>query len=133
VLPRQLLPRQLLGQPFMQWAMLGGLFTDVLGGLRGILLGVNPTLVLIPFAVVALSLVETYRGDIQQLLFGDILGISWSDLPVIALLLLGAFGVGASRDRLALLVRVRSLSPPLFRVATAEAGNNWPSVGQGAG
>jgi zinc/manganese transport system permease protein len=79
------------------------------------------------FAVVALSLVETYRGGIQQLLFGDILGISWSDLTVIAVLLFGAliylalslraqvlltlnsdlagaFGVGASRHRLAFIV-----------------------------
>jgi zinc/manganese transport system permease protein len=79
------------------------------------------------FAVVALNLVETYRGGIQQLLFGDILGISWSDLTVIAVLLMGAliylalslraqvlltlnsdlagaFGVGASRHRLAFIV-----------------------------
>ncbi|MFM1901655.1 MAG: hypothetical protein RLZZ216_2231, partial [Cyanobacteriota bacterium] len=79
------------------------------------------------FAVVALSLVETYRGGIQQLLFGDILGISWQDLAVIGLLLVaattylalslraqvlltlnsdlaGAFGVGASRHRLAFIV-----------------------------
>ena len=140
---------EVLGQPFMQRALLGGLLTGALGGLLGsfavlrqlsffsdalghsallgislgILLGINPTLVLIPFAVlfallvnqlvarsglpaeallnivystslafavVALSLVETYRGGIQQLLFGDILGISWSDLMVIAVLLLGA-------------------------------------------
>jgi zinc/manganese transport system permease protein len=175
-----------LGQPFMQRALLGGLLTGALGGLLGsfavlrqlsffsdalghsallgislgILLGVNPTLVLIPFAVlfallvnqlvarsglpadallnivystslafavVALSLVETYRGGIQQLLFGDILGISWSDLAVIGLLLLaalgylalslraqvlltlnndlaGAFGVGANRHRLIFIV-----------------------------
>ena len=177
---------EVLGQPFMQRALLGGLLTGALGGLLGsfavlrqlsffsdalghsallgislgILLGVNPTLVLIPFAVlfallvnqlvarsglpadallnivystslafavVALSLVETYRGGIQQLLFGDILGISWSDLTVIAVLLMGAliylalslraqvlltlnsdlagaFGVGASRHRLAFIV-----------------------------
>jgi zinc/manganese transport system permease protein len=175
-----------LNQPFMQRALLGGLITGTLGGLLGsfavlrqlsffsdalghsallgislgILLGVNPTLVLIPFAVlfallvnqlvarsglpadallnivystslslavVTLSLVETYRGGIQQLLFGDILGISWSDLTVIAVLLLGAltylafslraqvlltldsdlaeaFGVGASQHRLAFIV-----------------------------
>jgi zinc/manganese transport system permease protein len=175
-----------LSQPFMQRALLGGLLTGALGGLLGsfavlrqlsffsdalghsallgislgILLGVNPTLVLIPFAVVfallvnqlvarsglpadallnivystslafavvALSLVETYRGGIQQLLFGDILGISWSDLVVIGLLLLialgylalslraqvlltlnsdlaGAFGVAASRHRLIFIV-----------------------------
>jgi zinc transport system permease protein len=138
-----------LAEPFMQRSLLGGLLTGGLGGLLGsfavlrqlsffsdalghsallgislgILLGINPTLVLIPFAVlfallvnqlvsrsglpadallnivystslafavVALSLVETYRGGIQQLLFGDILGISWSDLAVIGLLLLGA-------------------------------------------
>ena len=177
---------ELLQFPFMQRALLAGLFSGGLGGLLGsvavlrqlsffsdalghsallgislgILLGVNPTLVLIPFAVlfallvnqlvsrsglpadallnivystslafavVALSLVETYRGGIQQLLFGDILGISWSDLLVIAVLLLGAllylalslraqvlltlnsdlagaFGVGASRHRLAFIV-----------------------------
>jgi len=175
-----------LGQPFMQRALLGGLLTGALGGLLGsfavlrqlsffsdalghsallgislgILLGVNPTLVLIPFAVlfallvnqlvarsglpadallnivystslafavVALSLVDTYRGGIQQLLFGDILGISWSDLTVIGLLLLGAlvylglslrahvlltldsdlaaaFGVAANSHRLAFIV-----------------------------
>jgi zinc transport system permease protein len=175
-----------LAEPFMQRALLGGLLTGGLGGLLGsfavlrqlsffsdalghsallgislgILLGVNPTLVLIPFAVlfallvnqlvsrsglpadallnivystslafavVALSLVETYRGGIQQLLFGDILGIGWHDLAVIALLLViasaylalslraqvlltlnsdlaGAFGVGASRHRLAFIV-----------------------------
>jgi zinc/manganese transport system permease protein len=178
--------RSVLAEPFMQRALLGGLLTGGLGGLLGsfavlrqlsffsdalghsallgislgILLGINPTLVLIPFAVlfallvnqlvsrsglpadallnivystslafavVALSLVETYRGGIQQLLFGDILGISWSDLIVIAVLLLGAliylalslraqvlltlnsdlagaFGVGASRHRLAFIV-----------------------------
>ncbi|MBM5789427.1 MAG: metal ABC transporter permease, partial [Cyanobacteria bacterium M_DeepCast_200m_mx_001] len=143
--------RSVLAEPFMQRALLGGLLTGALGGLLGsfavlrqlsffsdalghsallgislgILLGVNPTLVLIPFAVVfallvnqlvarsglpadallnivystslafavvALSLVETYRGGIQQLLFGDILGISWSDLVVIGLLLLIALG-----------------------------------------
>jgi zinc/manganese transport system permease protein len=175
-----------LAQPFMQRALLGGLLTGALGGLLGsfavlrqlsffsdalghsallgislgILLGVNPTLVLIPFAVlfalmvnqlvvrsglpadallnivyssslafavVALSLVESYRGGIQQLLFGDILGISWTDLVVIAVLLVaaviylslslraqvlltlnsdlaGAFGVGAGRHRLAFIV-----------------------------
>ena len=67
----------MVGQPFMQRALLGGLLTGALGGLLGsfavlrqlsffsdalghsallgislgILLGVNPTLVLIPFAV----------------------------------------------------------------------------------
>ena len=135
-----------LKEPFMQRALLGGLLTGSLGGLLGsvavlrqlsffsdalghsallgitlgILLGVNPTLVLIPFAVcfalmvnqlversslptdallnivyssslaaaiLALSLVETYRGGIRQLLFGDILGISNIDLVVVVVLL----------------------------------------------
>ncbi len=175
-----------LAEPFMQRALLGGLLTGGLGGLLGsfavlrqlsffsdalghsallgislgILMGVNPTLVLIPFAVlfallvnqlvarsglpadallnivystslafavVALSLVESYRGGIQQLLFGDILGISWHDLAVIGVLLVsalaylalslraqvlltlnddlaGAFGVGGQRHRLAFIV-----------------------------
>jgi zinc/manganese transport system permease protein len=140
-----------LGEPFMHRALLGGLLTGGLGGLLGsfavlrqlsffsdalghsallgislaVLLNINPTLVLIPFAVlfallvnqlvarsnlpadallnivyssslafavVALSLVETYRGGIQQLLFGDILGIAWADLAVIAALALFAVG-----------------------------------------
>ena len=138
-----------LSQPFMQRALLGGLLTGSLGGLLGsfavlrqlsffsdalghsallgislgIVLNINPTVVLIPFAVVfallvnelversrlpadallnivyssslafavvALSLVETYRGGIQQLLFGDILGISWGDLAIIGALAAGA-------------------------------------------
>ena len=89
----------------------------------GILLGVNPTLVLIPFAVLfallvsqlversalptdallnivyssslavailVLSRVKTYRGGIQQLLFGDILGISPLDIVVIAAFLVAS-------------------------------------------
>jgi zinc/manganese transport system permease protein len=137
---------ELIQFPFMQRALLGGLLTGALGGLLGsfavlrqlsffsdalghsallgitlgILLGLNPTLVLIPFAVlfalgvnhlvqrsqlpadallnivyssslalavVALSFVRTYRGSIHQLLFGDILGVSWLDLGLITLLL----------------------------------------------
>jgi zinc transport system permease protein len=140
-----------LQQPFMQRALVGGLLTGCLGGLLGsfavlrqlsffsdalghsallgvsiaVLLNLNPTLVLIPFAVlfallvnqlvqrsrlptdallnivyssslafavVVLSLVESYRGGIQQLLFGDILGISWGDLWVIGALLVLAVG-----------------------------------------
>ena len=138
-----------LSQPFMQRALLGGWLTGSLGGLLGsfavlrqlsffsdalghsallgislgIVLNINPTLVLIPFAVVfallvnalversrlppdallnmiyssslslavvALSMVESYRGGIQQLLFGDILGISWGDLLIIGVLALAA-------------------------------------------
>ena len=139
----------LLSEPFMQRALLGGMLTGALGGVLGsfavlrqlsffsdalghssllgitlgILLGVNPTLVLIPFAVIfallvsqlversalptdallnivyssslaiailALSRVETYRGGIQQLLFGDILGISRLDVIVIAAFLVAS-------------------------------------------
>ena len=139
----------LLSEPFMQRALLGGMLTGALGGVLGsfavlrqlsffsdalghssllgitlgILLGVNPTLVLIPFAVLfallvsqlversalptdallnivyssslaiailALSRVETYRGGFQQLLFGDILGISRLDVIVIAAFLVAS-------------------------------------------
>jgi len=142
---------QLLALPFMQRALLAGLLTGLLGGVLGsfavlrqlsffsdalghsallgislgILLGLNPTVVLIPFAVLfalgvnqlagrsqlptdallnivyssslalavlLLSRVRTYKGGIQQLLFGDILGVSWPDLGVILALLLGAGG-----------------------------------------
>ena len=138
-----------LAEPFMQRALIGGLLTGALGGLLGsvavlrelsffsdalghsallgitvgILIGVNPTLVLIPFAVLFallvnqlveksslptdallnivystslaaailfLSLVESYRGGIRQLLFGDILGVSSLDLVVIGMLLAAA-------------------------------------------
>ena len=138
----------LLQQPFMQRALLAGLLTGAMGGLLGsfavlrqlsffsdalghsallglslgIVLGIPPTLVLIPFAVlfalgvnhlversrlpadallnivyssslalavVALSLVHVYRGGLQQLLFGDILGVSWLDVGLILLLLIG--------------------------------------------
>jgi len=85
-------------------------------------LGLDPTLVLIPFAllfalgvnqlarhsrlpndallnivyssslalaVLALSLVHTSQASLQQLLFGDILAVSWTDLALILLLLVG--------------------------------------------
>ena len=167
----------MLSQPFMQRALLGGLLTGALGGLLGsfavlrqlsffsdalghsallgislgILLGINPTLVLIPFAVlfalmvnqlvarsglpadallnivystslalavVALSLVETYQGGIQQLLFGDILGISWGDLLVIALLLVGAVVYLALSLRAQVLLTLNSDLAGAFGVAT---------------
>ena len=151
----------------MQRALLGGLLTGALGGLLGsfavlrqlsffsdalghsallgitlgILLGINPTVVLIPFAVtvailvnqlvkcsalptdallnivyssslaaavLALSLVETYRGGIQQLLFGDILGISWHDLGVIGALLVGALAYLVLSLRAQLLLTLNS-------------------------
>jgi zinc transport system permease protein len=137
---------ELLQLPFMQRALLGGLLSGALGGLLGsfavlrqlsffsdalghsallgitlgILLGIDPTLVLIPFAVlfalmtnqlvrrsrlpadallnivyssslaiavVALSVLHIYKGGIQQLLFGDILGVTVVDLALIAALL----------------------------------------------
>jgi zinc/manganese transport system permease protein len=140
---------ELLQLPFMQRALLAGLLTGALGGLLGsfavlrqlsffsdalghsallgitvgLLLGVNPTLVLIPFAVLfalgvnqlvqssrlptdsllnivyssslalavlLLSHVRSSASRIQQLLFGDILGVSWLDLILILLLLLVA-------------------------------------------
>jgi zinc/manganese transport system permease protein len=169
--------RSVLAEPFMQRALLGGLLTGGLGGLLGsfavlrqlsffsdalghsallgislgILLGINPTLVLIPFAVlfallvnqlvsrsglpadallnivystslafavVALSLVETYRGGIQQLLFGDILGISWSDLTVIAVLLMGALIYLALSLRAQVLLTLNSDLAGAFGVRT---------------
>lgn len=137
---------ELLQLPFMQRALLAGLLTGGLGGLlgsfavlrqlsffsdaighsallgiaAGLLLGVNPTLVLIPFAllfavgvnqlvrssrlptdsllnivyssslalaVLLLSQLHSSANRIQQLLFGDILGVSWLDLGLILLML----------------------------------------------
>lgn len=131
----------LLQFPFMQRALLAGLFSGGLGGLLGsvavlrqlsffsdalghsallgislgVLLGVEPTLVLIPFAVlfallvgqlversrlpsdallniiyssslaiavVVLRLVSSRAGGLEQLLFGDILGVSWRDVTL---------------------------------------------------
>jgi zinc/manganese transport system permease protein len=172
----------LLQLPFMQRALLGGLLTGALGGLLGsfavlrqlsffsdalghsallgitlgILLGLNPTLVLIPFAVVfalvvnhlversplptdallnivyssslalavvALSFVRTYKGGIHQLLFGDILGVSWLDLALISGLLAVALGYLAltRRDQILLtldepLALSRGVAVPLHRL-----------------
>jgi zinc transport system permease protein len=125
--------------PFMQRALLGGILTGMSGGLLGsftilrqlsffsdalghsallgisfgILLGLNPSVVLLPFVVlfallvsyllektqlwtdallnivyssslaisiILLSLVGKYKGGINNLLFGDILGVQESDL-----------------------------------------------------
>jgi len=138
---------ELLAYPFMQRALLAGLVSGALGGLLGsvavlrqlsffsdalghsallgislgLLLGVEPTVVLIPFAVlfallvgqlversrlpsdallnivysaslaiavVVLRLLGSRGGSLEQLLFGDILAVSWADLAVEALLLL---------------------------------------------
>ena len=137
---------ELLRFPFMQRALLAGLLSGSLGGLLGsvavlrqlsffsdalghsallgislgVLLGVEPTLVLIPFAalfalvvaqlversrlpsdallnivyssslaiaVVVLRLLSARAGSLEQLLFGDILAVSWGDLAQQALLL----------------------------------------------
>ena len=137
---------ELLRFPFMQRALLAGLLSGSLGGLLGsvavlrqlsffsdalghsallgislgVLLGVEPTLVLIPFAVlfalvvaqlversrlpsdallniiyssslavavVVLRLLSAQAGSLEQLLFGDILAVSWADLLLQALLL----------------------------------------------
>jgi zinc transport system permease protein len=134
--------------PFMQRALLGGVLTGLTGGLLGsftilrqlsffsdalghsallgislgLLLGLNPALILLPFAVLfalgvsyllnqnklwtdallnivyssslaasilILKFVGQYKGGLNNLLFGDILGIQASDLWMSAVLLLG--------------------------------------------
>lgn len=176
----------LLALPSLQRALLAGLLTGALGGVLGsfavlrqlaffgdalghaallgltggILLGLDPTLVLLPFAVLfavgvhhltrgsrlptdallnilyssslalavlVLSRIRSYRGGIEQLLFGDILGVSWLDLGLILVLALAVLsyllltcrsqillsldeglalsrGISADRHRLTLLV-----------------------------
>ena len=173
---------ELLQLPFMQRALLGGLLSGALGGVLGsfavlrqlsffsdalghsallgitlgILLGIDPTLVLIPFAVlfalmtnqlvqrsrlpadallnivyssslamavVALSLLRVYKGGIQQLLFGDILGVNWLDLGLIGALLIVTTGYLAltRRDQVLLtldepLARSRGVAVSLHRL-----------------
>jgi zinc transport system permease protein len=139
----------LLAMPFLQRALLAGLLSGSLGGLLGgfavlrqlsffsdalghsallgialgAWLGLDPTLVLIPFAVlfalgvnqltrrsrlpgdallnivyssslalavVALSRLPGWKGGLQQLLFGDILGVTGRDLALLAILLLAS-------------------------------------------
>ena len=138
---------ELLALPFLQRALLAGCLSGALGGLLGsfavlrqlsfftdalghsallgialgVLLGLDPTLVLIPFAVlfalgvnqlarrsrlpadallniiyssslalavVALSRLPGWKGGLDQLLFGDILGVTTRDLLLLAALLL---------------------------------------------
>lgn len=138
---------ELLAMPFLQRALLAGLLSGSLGGLLGsfavlrqlsffsdalghsallgitlgVLLGLDPTVVLIPFAVlfalgvnqlaqrsrlpsdallniiyssslalavVGLSRLPGWKGGLQQLLFGDILGVTGRDLLLLASLLL---------------------------------------------
>lgn len=173
---------ELLQLPFMQRALLGGLLSGALGGLLGsfavlrqlsffsdalghsallgitlgILLGIDPTLVLIPFAVlfalltnqlvqgsrlpadallnivyssslaiavVALTFLHVYRGGIQQLLFGDILGVTWTDLALIGFLLVVTAGylTLTRRDQVLLtldepLALSRGVAVPLHRL-----------------
>jgi zinc/manganese transport system permease protein len=137
---------ELLAMPFLQRALLAGLLSGGLGGLLGsfavlrqlsffsdalghsallgialgVLLGLDPTLVLIPFAVlfalgvnqlarrsrlpadallniiyssslalavVVLSRLPGWKGGLQQLLFGDILGVTTRDLLLLSGLL----------------------------------------------
>jgi len=161
----------LLALPFMQRALLAGLLTGALGGLLGsvavlrqlsffsdalghsallgltlgVILGINPTLVLIPFAVlfallvsrliersrlsadallniiyssslaiavVALSRMPVPGASLEQLLFGDILAVSWLDLALLAgLLVASVLYLGLTRRRQILL----SLDEPLAR------------------
>jgi zinc/manganese transport system permease protein len=171
---------ELLQLPFLQRALLAGLLTGALGGVLGsfavlrqlsffsdalghsallgitaaILMGLNPTLVLVPFAVLfalgvdrlarrsrlptdallnivyssslalavlALSRVRSYRGGIEQLLFGDILGVSWFDLGVILLLLLGCGGYLLLSRRSQILL---TLDEPLAISRGVAAGNH---------
>ncbi|MCG9890495.1 MAG: metal ABC transporter permease, partial [Thermosynechococcaceae cyanobacterium MS004] len=137
---------ELFQLPFMQRALLGGVLTGLTGGMLGsftilrqlsffsdalghsalmgislgVLLGIDPTTVLIPFAllfalgvnyllekttlwtdallniiyssslaiaVIILSFVGTYKGGLNNLLFGDILAVRELDLVLSTLLL----------------------------------------------
>jgi zinc transport system permease protein len=137
---------ELFALPFMQRALLGGILTGCMGGMLGsftilrqlsffsdalghsallgislgVLLGLNPTAVLLPFAVlfalgvnyllektqlwtdallniiyssslaiavIVLSFVGSYKGGLNNLLFGDILAVQETDLAMSAVLL----------------------------------------------
>ncbi|GAB4443821.1 MAG: metal ABC transporter permease [Cyanobacteria bacterium J069] len=134
--------------PFMQRAVMGGVLTGLMGGMLGsftilrqlsffsdalghstllgislgVLLGVSPSVVLLPsavlfalgvnyllqrtrlwtdallniiyssslaIAVIVLSFIDSYKGGLNNLLFGDILAIQSSDLWVSGVLLIG--------------------------------------------
>jgi zinc/manganese transport system permease protein len=138
---------EILQLPFMQRALLGGLLMGTTGGILGsftilrqlsffsdtlghsallgislgILMGLNPTWVLLPFsvifalgvtyaiektelwtdallnivyssslafAIILLNFLDRYKGGLNQLLFGDILGVRPSDLTFSVILLL---------------------------------------------
>jgi zinc/manganese transport system permease protein len=167
----------LLGLPFMQRALLAGLLTGGLGGLLGsvavlrqmaffsdalghasllgltlaVALGFNPTLVLLPFAVVfalvvnavvrrsrlpvdallniiysaslaiavlALSRLPRQGPGLEALLFGDILGVTWLDLGLIAALLLVTVALLARHRRSQILL---CLDEPLARSRGVDA------------
>ena len=169
---------ELLQLPFMQRAMLGGILTGMTGGLLGsfvilrqlsffsdalghsallgivlgVLLGLNPTVVLmvcgvgfalgvtfvlertqlsadavlniiysssLALAVIALSLLPGYRGNLNQLLFGEILGISPAALWTSGILLLiGLAYVGLTLPAQMLL----TLDEPLARARGVQVG-----------
>ncbi|MGY2979379.1 zinc transport system permease protein [Thermostichus sp. OS-CIW-31] len=169
---------ELLQLPFMQRAMLGGILTGMTGGLLGsfvilrqlsffsdalghsallgivlgVLLGLNPTVVLMVFgvgfalgvtfvlertqlsadavlniiyssslalAVIALSLLPGYRGNLNQLLFGEILGISPAALWTSGILLLiSSAYVGLTLPSQMLL----TLDEPLARARGVQVG-----------
>lgn len=145
---------ELLQFPFMQRALLGGVLLGLLGGLLGsfailrqlsffshtvghaallgivlgVLLNLDPTLMLLPFtvafglavvyliaqtdlwsdtvlnivfsaslamAVIALSFIQSYRGSLMNLLFGDILAITVKDLGLsLVVLVVSAVSLG---------------------------------------
>ncbi|MEB3351176.1 MAG: metal ABC transporter permease [Cyanobacteriota bacterium] len=170
----------LLQLPFLQRALLAGLLSGTLGGLMGSLavlrqlsffsdalghsallglalglaLGINPTLVLIPFAVLfalgvnqlvrssrlpadsllnilyssslalavlVLSLLRTPPRGLQQLLFGDILGVGWADLLQLAMVLLAALAYLMISRRGQILL---SLDEPLAITRGVAAGSH---------
>jgi zinc transport system permease protein len=174
---------ELLQLPFMQRALLGGILTGVTGGLLGsfaifrqlaffsdalghsallgivlgVVLGLNPTAVLMVFgvvfalgvtfilertqlsadavlniiyssslalAIIGLSLIPGYRGNLNQLLLGDILGISPPALWMSGLLLLLALGyIGLTLTAQMLL----TLDESLARARGWKwAGSGWP-------
>ncbi|MEB3256362.1 MAG: metal ABC transporter permease [Synechococcaceae cyanobacterium] len=169
----------LLALPFLQRALLAGCLSGALGGLLGsfavlrqlsffsdalghsallgialgVLLGLDPTLVLIPFAVlfalgvnhlarrsrlpadallnityssslalavVALSRLPGWKGGLDQLLFGDILGVTQRDLLLLGTLLLASVAILLFTGRRQMLLTIDA-SLALSRGVAAEA------------
>ena len=170
---------ELLALPFLQRALLAGCLSGALGGLLGsfavlrqlsffsdalghsallgialgVLLGLDPTLVLIPFAVlfalgvnqlarrsrlpadallnivyssslalavVVLSRLPGWKGGLDQLLFGDILGVTTRDLLLLAALLLASVAILLVTGRRQMLLTIDA-SLALSRGVAAEA------------